>query len=670
MHVSMPVVDGFEACRRMRSQPDRRLTPVLMITRADDTSAIARAYDAGATDFQTTPLNWTVVRQRVKYMLRTKRALDASQHSQAENHALLRAIPDLMFQITKDGTFVDFKPARGLEPVTPPDDFLGKRVFDVLPTDVAHLCLHFIQRALSTNEPQVFEYRLTPNGGTQEFEARIVASGTDQALAIVRDVTEQKQMLKQMRFLAHYDGLTQLPNRKLFRDQLTQALSEAQQRRELLSVVFIDVDNFKQVNDSFGHGMGDLVLKQAAERLASCRHVGRTREYSGEPDPSPVIGRFGGDEFTILIRDMSDLPSSRGMIGRVIDAFADPFQLGAEALYLTVSSGSAVYPFDGNDADTLLTHADAAMHTAKGIGRNSHCSYRPAIGANASAKLSLEGELRRAIEQDEFRLFFQPKVDVTRGRISSAEALIRWQHPTRGLVWPFEFIQLAEEIGLNVSIGDWVIRSALAHCVSWRDRTGQPLPVAVNLSNSQFRDRGLPDRVQENLAQHELSPSCLEVEITESVIMQDQAAIKQLLQRFRDVGVRVAIDDFGTGYSALSALKGLPINTLKIDRCFIRDLVDSRNDRAITAALIEMGHSLRMTVVAEGVETEAQLDAIRAQRCDLAQGYLFSRPVPPDEFMRLLVNADSLARPANEAPEHEQVRIVSVVDGAGPATSS
>jgi EAL domain-containing protein (putative c-di-GMP-specific phosphodiesterase class I) len=370
----------------------------------------------------------------------------------------------------------------------------------------------------------------------------------------------------------------------------------------------------------------------AAERLGNCLRTGDTVIHPNAHPATRVAGRFGGDEFTVCVSELSNVEGATAVADRIRAAFASPFQVDGRELFVTASTGVSIYPYDGTDADTLLKHADAAMYDAKTKGRNKQALYRPSMSAKASERLSLSGDLRRAFERDEFQVFYQPKVEVSTRRVVGAEALMRWQHPTRGWVAPPEFMGFAEEIGLGPQIGDWLLQTTLSHIRDWSGNGGQPPPIALNLSDTQFQVSGLLERITQTLGEYRVDARCIEFEITEDVIIQSRLAARELLAGLKALGIRTAIDDFGTGQSALSTLRGLPVDALKIDGSFVRDLDVSQTARAIAASIIDIGHHLGMIVIAEGIETEQQLETLNSMGCDQAQGFLFSRGLPAGEF--------------------------------------
>ncbi len=441
---------------------------------------------------------------------------------------------------------------------------------------------------------------------------------------IGRDITEQKAVEERIRHMAHHDALTQLPNRVLLYDRIGQAVVQAQRNRESLALLFIDLDRFKTVNDSLGHPVGDRLLQVVAGRLAAC-----TRG-------SDTIARIGGDEFVVLLGDLGEPGDARHVAQKVLDALSDPVMVDAHELKVTPSIGICVYPHDGRDVETLMRNADIAMYHAKQMGRNNYQFFTQAMNDAAQERLLLESDLRHAVERGEFVLHYQPQLHLSSGEITGFEALVRWQHPRRGLVAPTQFIAAAEEIGLIGPIGEWVMREACSRARAWEGAGRPQLRVAVNCSAQQFQREGFVNAVHGILLESGLPAEYLELEITESIIIQRSEEVIARFQALDDMGVRISIDDFGTGYSSLSYLKRLSIHQLKIDQSFVRDISSDPDDAAIVSAIIAIAHSLGLEVVAEGVETAEQLIFLKSLGCDIAQGYYFSKPLPADEFARLL----------------------------------
>ena len=432
-----------------------------------------------------------------------------------------------------------------------------------------------------------------------------------------------------------HDAVTGLPNKSLFNDRLAQAITRARNSGQALAVIFLDLDRLKVINETLGYAVGDSLLRGVAERLSKCAREGET------------VARFGGDEFSMLLCSVGGAEGAAVAAQRIRQALDAPFDIDGYELYVTASVGICLYPDDGQDAGTLLKSAGAALGRAKQSGGGCHQFYSADMNADALERLSLETKLRRALERGEFTVHYQPQVELAAGRIVGAEALVRWQHPELGLVPPSVFIPLAEATGLIAPIGLEVLRTACRQCSSWEAAGLGRLRVAVNLSPEQFRQPELPRSIEGALRDSGLGPSQLELEITESSVMHDREGAVAKLTELRGLGVSVAIDDFGTGYSSLSYLKHLPVDTIKIDRTFVREMATDRNDAAIVRAIVTLGQSLGLRVKAEGVETQEQLDLLRAAGCDEAQGYLYSRPLPPDAFVKHLL--EERGRRAGEA---------------------
>jgi len=438
---------------------------------------------------------------------------------------------------------------------------------------------------------------------------------------LMRGITARKQ--ETLYRLAHHDVLTGLPNRLLFFDRLQQALSQAGRHDTLLGVMLLDLDRFKAINDSFGHTAGDALLQAVGRRIGECIRDGDT------------VARLGGDEFTILLQDIRQAQHAALVAQKIIEALQLPFLLNGYEVVVNTSIGIALYPHC-RDAETLLIHADTAMYKAKEEGGNGYRFYTDEMSSADMRRLSLETQLRKAIERNELVLHYQPQAEIVSGRLLGAEALLRWQHPEHGLIPPDEFIPLAEETGLIVPIGEWVLHTACAQNRAWQDAGLAPLRVAVNVSGRQFRRLDMLETIFRTLEDTGLDSRYLEIELTEGVLMQDTVVVVQTLHALNAMGILISIDDFGTGYSSLSYLKRFPIDMLKIDRSFVQDIVTDPDDTAIVQAIIAMSHSLGIKAIAEGVETREQLDFLRRHGCDAVQGYCLSRPLPAEAFTHFL----------------------------------
>lgn len=635
LDVQMPGLDGFQTCSRIREREDGKLVPILIMTTMSDQASIDCAYDVGATDFVTKPVNWVIIQQRLRSMLRAKAAVDALAESESRIRALLSAIPDMMLRMNADGVLVDLKEPLDLNAFAP-GAAAGKRIDEILPEAISDLFRKNVTRTLQTGEGQVFEYSLPLEGRLREFECRCEVSGQSEILALVRDVTDRRQAESRIYYMAHYDDLTGLANKTHFLELVEQALAIPERRRRPVAVLFINIDQFRQINNALGHASGDRLLKAVAERL---RSFARLIDPIARPRIDGVeesIARFGGDEFTLLIADLPHGKAALGVAQRLHRAFADPFVLDGREVFISIGIGMSVYPEDGEDSDALIRKAGMAMRYAKTLGRSRSHFYASFMNAEMTSALELESGLRRAVSTGEFSLHYQPKVSVAEGALVGVEALIRWNHPTRGMVFPGEFIPSAEDSELIIPIGEWALQTACAQLRAWIESGITAVPIAVNLSPVQFKHAYLLQTAGRIISSAGVDPTFLELEVTESTIMRNERESAATLRGLKDLGVRLSIDDFGTGYSSLSVLKRMRMDALKIDQSFIKELASSADDRALVNAIIVMARSLGMHVVAEGIETEAQFSVLRELGCDTVQGYWISPAIPAARLTQLL----------------------------------
>jgi diguanylate cyclase (GGDEF)-like protein/PAS domain S-box-containing protein len=542
-----------------------------------------------------------------------KQAEDALRESEARYRLMAENSTDLIARTTPDGIFVYASDAIRNHLGYEPAEVIGTPIRNVIhPDDRMAL------RAIVPDENgRTFTYRaIRRDGSVVWFESTSRALFDDagnvtEIISVTRDVSERRRAEEQIEYQAYHDGLTGLPNRLLFRDRLTVALAHAKRQQTPLVLMFLDLDRFKIVNDTLGHSFGDELLRVVADRLGSVLREGDT------------IARMGGDEFTVLLTDLRDPRDAARIAEKLLTTVAEPLRIEGHELFVTTSIGIAVFPNDGDTAELLLKNADSAMYQAKEAGRNSYRLCTPAMNSRAAERLSLENALRRAIEREELVLHYQPLVDLDTLEVAGMEALLRWNRPGHGIVPPATFIGIAEETRMIVPIGEWVLREACRHARSWPGRR-----IAVNLSPRQFQQSDLRDVVARALEESGLDPRLLELEITESTAMRNTDRTIATLAELRELGVRIALDDFGTGHSSLSYLRRFPIDRVKIDREFVAEIETSRSDRAIVSGVVAMAHGLDLVVTAEGVETEAQVEFLRQQRCEEVQGFLFGRPMP------------------------------------------
>ena len=647
MDVSMPVMDGFTACAELRQLPDGGRVPVVMMTGLDDVESIERAFAVGANDFITKPINWPILAHRVRYMLRASSAIDNLNQNQRRlsNAQRLGEMGDWEWDVGQDRVLPSAQARRIFGQPTAWDALQLDGFLTPVHPDDADRVREACERAVAEGDSFAIEHRIIQiDGKLRHVHQQIEVTAHDESgratklAGAVQDVTQRKDAEEQIRRLAYFDALTGLPNRLQFSEQLVKALAHAERHGQQVAIMFIDLDHFKRVNDTLGHRAGDELLRTVSERLSSsirsADSLGRGSSEAGVG--GGIIARLGGDEFIVMLGDVGGVAAASTVARRLVATLNQPVTIMGNELFVSGSVGVAMYPTDGTDIDTLLMNADTAMYRAKEAGRGGMQFYDASMNASALERLVMESMLRRALERSEFVLHYQPRVDFAHGRIVGAEALIRWQHPERGLVPPIEFITLAEDANLVIPIGEWAIGAACRQMEAWRAAGTGPASVAVNLSANHLRERSLPDLVQRRLEEFGLPPSCLEIEVTESVLMSDPELCVENARRLAAIGVGLSIDDFGTGYSSLSYLKKLPITSLKIDQSFVRDLATDPDDAAIITAIIAMAHSLKLRVIAEGVETEAQRAFLQAHGCDEYQGFLVSTAVEAAPFARLI----------------------------------
>ncbi len=632
MDVLMPEMDGYTACRELRKSHDHQSLPVLMLTGLNDMESIDQAFESGATDFITKPLNWTLLTQRVRYALRT-REMGIDLHRNQQRLSQAQRIAKLGYWEFDLGTnhvhcSNELFWVLGMESgsqVDSMDVFMG-----MVHEDDRKSVQEALAKAIRTLQPYEVEHRICRPDGLEisvHQQGQVVVGDDGEPktlLGTIQDITERKAAEELIEYQAFYDSLTDLPNRRLFTDHVSHAISLAHQQHMQLALLFVGLDRFKVVNDTMGHVGGDSLLQEMANRLKS------------QVEEGVSIARFGADVFAILLEGLEPGADVASYAASLMAQMAEPVTIQGQEFFTTASTGIALYPHDGNDAEALLKAADTAMFRAKEEG-GQHIQYFTAdMNVMAQQRLQIEGELRKALEREEFQLYYQPQVDATSRRVVSMEALIRWNHPDRGMVSPLDFIPVAEDSGLIVPIGEWVLRTACRQTQEWNRKFGLNLRVGVNLSGRQFSQPDLVEVVDSALKESGLPNACLDLEVTESIAMDDINRCIATLKQFKDKGIYSSMDDFGTGYSSLSYLQQMPLHTLKIDRAFVKDIQGDGENGEIARAIIAMAHSLGMNVIAEGVETEEQLIFLRDQQCDTIQGFYISRPLEDAAFEAML----------------------------------
>lgn len=562
--------------------------------------------------------------------------MHAAQARLHEREQLLRKIietePECVKLVDADGIILEMNPA-GLAMLqsSDPGEIIGKSTLSFVAPEYRSR-LHSVMRQVLSGEPAILEMEIVGcKGRRRRVESHAAPLyGPDgrvrSVLMVTRDISERADAESQLHYLAHYDLLTGLPNRALFRDRLLQAMAQAKRTDTLLSVMFLDIDHFKDINDTLGHAVGDQLLKEIARRIRAC-----VRE-------TDTVARFGGDEFGLIQTNLHTVEGAADLADRLVASIGEAYHIDGHEIHTAASVGVTIYPFDDHNAEDLLKNADMAMYKAKREGRGRYQFYIAELNQVIQRRAAIERDLRTALQKDEFRLHYQPQVDLESGKLVGVEALLRWQHPERGDISPVEFIPVAESTGLILPIGDWVLQNACRQARAWQDMGLEPVRVAINLSAMQFRHKNLLETITQALAESGLDPRWLEVELTESLIMKDVRATVDTLQHLHELGVQISVDDFGTGYSSLSYLTRFPISKIKLDKSFVRD-VDKKDGAAIARTVITLGHSLNMRVIAEGVENDEQLRFLREHACNEVQGYYFGRPMPPGAIERLLRGA-------------------------------
>jgi diguanylate cyclase (GGDEF)-like protein/PAS domain S-box-containing protein len=650
LDVVMPEMDGFETCAAIRTLPGGEYTQILMVTGLDDTESIERAFEAGANDFVSKPLNWVMLGHRGKYMLRAGRAfqeLNRGKHRLAKTQELAKlgnweidlinnwfyCSPEArrLLGLNDDGRQITYK--EFLAPVIAQEHDEAKAKID---------------SALKFNRPFAINYRVIHPDGTQRhilnrgdifFNEGGVA---EMMLGAVQDVTQLKNAEEEIRLLAFYDSLTGLANRMLFMERLENEISVSKRRKQIFALLFLDLDQFKRINDTYGHHVGDLLLKNVSENLQKCIRSSDVATGPVEDNYHSLIARIGGDEFIVLLSDVKEPENAAIVARKILQAMPKTYVLDDCEISVTSSIGISIFPSDGDNVEELLKHADSAMYHAKQTGRNNYQFYKESLNVAVLERFSLEQEIARGLERDEFVLYFQPQVELSSRKIVGAEALIRWMHPQKGVIPPDKFIPVAEESGLIVDINKWVIQAACRQNDEWRQTGFTPIRIAVNLSGYQLASQNIIKVIQEALQEANLEAKNLEVEITENILMQHSKDTVGIFEQMKDLKLRIALDDFGTGYSSLSYLTTFPVDVIKIDRSFIMGCTMLKNNRVIIKAIIAMGHSMGMKIVAEGIESEEQYELLKEYGTDEGQGFYFSTPVSQDRFAQLLEGTGTL----------------------------
>jgi diguanylate cyclase (GGDEF)-like protein len=650
LDLEIPGADGLALCAEIRTLEAGRDVPILVATEHTDVTSIDRAFEAGATDFVSKPLDPQLFQHRARFLMRASQAFGDLRRTLTN----LRLSQERLANAQRLAQVGNWEWVPGEEEMLWSDEMyrlLGTAMRVGAATYAAFLAaVHADDRAevekamldvVQERRSWSLDHRLLLPSGMERVvhhQAELVAPDgqPERVVGTLQDITDRRRAEEQIRYLAYYDSLTGLPNRRMLQEHMGRVIEASRRRERLVGLLFVDLDRFKRINDTLGHAMGDRLLKAVAGRLLTSV---RATDYVGRPQESRgvAVSRLGGDEFTVVLSHLRSPDEAAQVARRVLEVLRAPFSFQGQSFVISASIGIAMYPGDGDDVDTLLRNADAAMYHAKSAGRDGFRFFRESMNRAAVRSLRLEGALRRAIEREELLLEYQPLVETATGALTGVEALVRWRSEEFGLVTPEEFIPLAEDTGLIESLGEWVLRSAFTQQRAWLDAGLEPGRLAVNVSSRQLVRPELVRRVRALLEECSLEPDAIELEITEGVLMDDEPAVLEALHSLKELGVRLALDDFGTGYSSLSRLFRFPIDILKIDQTFVREIgTDSKPD-AIIAAVVAMARRLRLVVTAEGVETEHQRSFLCSEGCDRLQGYLIAPPLeagPAGELIR------------------------------------
>ena len=628
LDVKMPVQDGIEVCREIRTNPTFKDIPILMLTGMDGLDYIRRAFDAGATDFITKTTNLDMVSQRVKYAIRNcarTRDLKTWQRRMKKVHEVAKIgywqlfVQDCRITLSEEAlrlfdiNFTEF-------------DNTFSAFLDLIHLNDRENVKIAVDAALFGNAKLNEDFRVLTKNGAEcyaNLQGEIICDEQEQPISVIgsiQDITDRKKSEATIQYQALYDSLTDLSNRRMFQDRLTQAMSTAHREEKLLAVCFFDLDNFKLINDNLGHAVGDELLKSVAKRLRSTIRQG------------DIIARISGDEFALAVEGLSNVDELEKIVEKIRFRLSQPYRIRGHKVYTSASIGIALYPLDSANRETMLRNADAAMYRAKELGGNCYCYYTYDMNDKARRRLEMEKSLRGALEQNQLCLYYQPQIDAETNSIMGMEALLRWNHPEFGLLPPSKFLPVAEDSGMIFSIGQWVLKKACHDLLQWHQQGHTHFRISLNMSSRQFMQEGVVENIGRVLDQTRIDPKLICIEITENVAMKNIAGTIETLSQLKTLGLCTAIDDFGADHSSMNLLQKLPIDSLNIDRSFIMRIADREQDGNAAKGIIALAHSLGLQVIAEGVETRTQAEFLKQQKCDVLQGYYFSHPIPVDEM--------------------------------------
>ncbi len=639
--IEMPSMDGIATCTEIRKYPSSQNIPIAMMTVTENAEKITQSYAAGANEFIRKPINWEILEHRLHFMVKAsdnlfKLAQNELRLSKAKQMARLgdwewHANNDCVYWSDEIYSMVEINKHQ----FTP--DTRNFKNF-IHPADMPYVWKH-LQKTIKSEEITPIEFRVITSTKQERFVSQQIeaiknpSSQTIGLIGTVQDITERKNQEITIRHLAYYDEVTQLPNRVFFLKFLSKTIELAERNNRNFAILFLDLDGFKGINDTYGHQAGDLLLKELSNRLTQrLRCSDLASRYFDHFDHKVDVARLGGDEFIILLNELTRPEDAATVAERIQNWIIEPVMLGERMVHINVSMGIAVYPYDGEDSDTLLKNADIAMYHAKKMGKGHYQFFREEMAFRAKKRLEMESHMNLAIQRNELLLHFQPVIDAASEKLIGAEALLRWQSPELGFLPPNDFISFAEENGMINQFGEWVIRQVCRQLKDWQTVGFSNLPIAINLSTMQINQPSFIPMIAEIIREFEVNPSNISFELTESMIMMDTDNMLDKLKNLKDLGIKLSIDDFGTGYSSLSYLNRFPLDFLKIDRSFVKDLPENRDSAAIVNAILALAKALNLKTIAEGVETEGQKVFLRDAACDAIQGYYFSKPLPVAEF--------------------------------------
>ncbi len=649
LDLQMPVMDGFTAARKIRSLSGGDKATLIMVTGLNDPDSIEKAYEVGATDFVTKPINWAILKQRLRFVLRARGAFQALRENEAKllESQRIANLGHWEWDITNDRAEWSEQVYRILGQSVDGCEASYAAFLQAVHAEDRAAFSHAISHAVEAGEPFLLEHRIVQPDGQERYvisqgEAAWKAEGKGKKLRnVLQDITERKHTEEQIFCLANFDNLTGLPNRDMFRKQAEHFLETARRDASRVAVLLLDLDRFKRINDSMGYGAGNELIKEVAARISSClREFDLTGEVHTQDDLPYSLARPGGDEFMLLLRGVDGAEEVAHFVRQLSTKLTQPLNTMQREVNLSASVGISLFPDDGEGVDVLINNADIALGYAKEAEGGCFRFYSSEMNAWASKRIDLESRLNRALENNEFQLYYQPQIELGSGKLAGFEALLRWFPEDGEMVSPMEFIPIAEETGLIVEIGAWVLHQACSQLERWREEGYSLVPIAVNVSARQFTDEGLVKMVKKEISATGLAPELLELELTERIIMRSVEETRSRLQALKEIGVKLSVDDFGTGYSSMNYLKIFPLDTLKIDRSFVMELETDSNDQAIVRAIVAMSKGLGLSTIAEGVETDQQRNLLSRIGCDLMQGYLYSRPVPCEEAAAYLTPSD------------------------------